>query len=102
MAPLVLSRCAACCFAVLATACLVPAVAAPFLIVGNDEKPGTDAQGKPIINPTGNDTVQILDLAQAGGAEDRRHPEAGELHRRPAGQPGHFARTAASRWWPTR
>jgi DNA-binding beta-propeller fold protein YncE len=64
MAPIGLSRCAACCFAVLAAACVVPAVASPFLIVGNDEKPGTDAQGKPIVNPTGNDTVQILDLAQ--------------------------------------
>jgi DNA-binding beta-propeller fold protein YncE len=34
------------------------------MIIGNDEKPGTDAQGKPIVNPTGNDTVQILDLAK--------------------------------------
>jgi DNA-binding beta-propeller fold protein YncE len=37
--------------------------AAPFMIVGNDEKPGTDAQGKPVVNPTGNDTVLIVDLA---------------------------------------
>jgi DNA-binding beta-propeller fold protein YncE len=42
----------------------IPAVAAPFMIVGNDEKPGTDAQGKPVINPTGNDTVVIFDLAK--------------------------------------
>jgi DNA-binding beta-propeller fold protein YncE len=41
----------------------VPASAAPYMIVGNDEKPGTDAQGKPIVNPTGNDTVVIFDLA---------------------------------------
>jgi DNA-binding beta-propeller fold protein YncE len=40
-----------------------PAIAAPYMIVGNDEKPGTDAQGKPIVNPTGNDTVVIFDLA---------------------------------------
>jgi DNA-binding beta-propeller fold protein YncE len=40
-----------------------PAGAAPYMIVGNDEKPGTDAQGKPIVNPTGNDTVVIFDLA---------------------------------------
>src|SRR3954451_18397003 len=37
--------------------------AAPFMIVGNDEKPGTDAQGKPMINPSGNDAVLIVDLA---------------------------------------
>jgi len=42
----------------------IPAAAAPFMIVGNDEKPGTDAQGKPIINPAGNDTVVIFDLAK--------------------------------------
>jgi DNA-binding beta-propeller fold protein YncE len=40
-----------------------PAGAAPYMIVGNDEKPGTDAQGKPIVNATGNDTVVIFDLA---------------------------------------
>jgi DNA-binding beta-propeller fold protein YncE len=48
--------------ALLATTAL-PAGAAPYMIVGNDEKPGTDAQGKPIVNPTGNDTVVIFDLA---------------------------------------
>lgn len=43
----------------------IPASAAPFMIVGNDEKPGgPDAQGKPIVNPTGNDTVVIFDLAK--------------------------------------
>jgi len=40
-----------------------PAAAAPYMIVGNDEKPGTDAQGNPIVNPSGNDTVVIFDLA---------------------------------------
>jgi len=40
-----------------------PVVAAPYMIVGNDEKPGTDAQGKPVVNPTGSDTVVIFDLA---------------------------------------
>ena len=40
-----------------------PAVAAPFLIVGLDEKPGTDAQGKPVVNAAGNDKVVIVDLA---------------------------------------
>jgi DNA-binding beta-propeller fold protein YncE len=38
--------------------------AAPFMIVGDDEKPGTDAQGKPIVNPTGSDEVLIVDLAK--------------------------------------
>ena len=38
--------------------------AAPFMIVGDDEKPGTDAQGKPVVNPTGNDAVLIVDLAK--------------------------------------
>ena len=38
--------------------------AAPFMIVGDDEKPGTDAQGKPMVNPTGNDAVLIVDLAK--------------------------------------
>jgi DNA-binding beta-propeller fold protein YncE len=37
--------------------------AAPFMIVGDDEKPGTDAAGKPVVNPTGNDAVLIVDLA---------------------------------------
>jgi DNA-binding beta-propeller fold protein YncE len=37
--------------------------AAPFMIVGDDEKPGTDAAGKPVVNPTGNDAVLIIDLA---------------------------------------
>ena len=33
------------------------------MIVGDDEKPGTDGQGKPVVNPTGNDAVLIVDLA---------------------------------------
>jgi DNA-binding beta-propeller fold protein YncE len=53
---------AAACLALLAVAA-IPAGAAPYMIVGNDEKPGTDAQGKPIVNPTGDDTVVIFDLA---------------------------------------
>ncbi len=46
-----------------AAAAVCPARAAPFMIVGNDEKPGTDAQGKPMVNPTGNDSVLIVDVA---------------------------------------
>jgi DNA-binding beta-propeller fold protein YncE len=49
-------------FALLA-ATAIPAIAAPYMIVGNDEKFGTDAQGKPVVNPAGNDTVVIFDLA---------------------------------------
>jgi DNA-binding beta-propeller fold protein YncE len=64
MAPTLLTRCAVCCLAAFAAANIPHATAAPFLIIGNDEKPGTDAQGKPMINPAGNDTVQILDLAR--------------------------------------
>src|SRR5581483_9365304 len=40
-----------------------PVSAAPFLIVGNDEKLLWDDQGKPVIHPAGKDTVVILDLA---------------------------------------
>jgi DNA-binding beta-propeller fold protein YncE len=40
------------------------ALAAPYMIVGNDEKIIWDDQGKPIISPTGKDTVQIIDLAK--------------------------------------
>jgi DNA-binding beta-propeller fold protein YncE len=47
----------------LLAATAIPATAAPYMIVGNDEKLGTDAQGKPVVNPTGNDTVVIFDLA---------------------------------------
>ena len=42
----------------------IPARAAPYMIVGNDEKPDTDAQGKPIVNPTGKDTILIVDVAK--------------------------------------
>ncbi|MEJ0016071.1 MAG: hypothetical protein WDN25_05800 [Acetobacteraceae bacterium] len=48
---------------VLLASSAMSAGATPYLIVGNDEKPGTDAQGKPMLNPTGNDTVAIFDLA---------------------------------------
>jgi DNA-binding beta-propeller fold protein YncE len=58
-----LKHCAVASLALLATAA-IPATAAPYLIVGNDEKIGTDAQGKPVINPTGKDTVLLIDLAK--------------------------------------
>ncbi len=37
--------------------------AAPFMIVGNDEKLIWDGQGKPILSPPGKDSVLIVDLA---------------------------------------
>ena len=49
--------------AFLAMASLSCAHAAPFLIVGNDEKLLWDDQGKPIVSPAGKDSVVILDLA---------------------------------------
>ena len=50
--------------AILFSSCILGfAHAKPFMIVGDDEKPGTDAQGKPMVNPTGNDAVLIVDLA---------------------------------------
>ena len=41
----------------------VVAQAAPFMIVGNDEKQGFAADGKPIFSPAGKDSVLIVDLA---------------------------------------
>lgn len=38
--------------------------AAPFMIVGNDEKVLWDGDGKPILSPAGKDSVQIVDLAK--------------------------------------
>jgi DNA-binding beta-propeller fold protein YncE len=37
--------------------------AAPYMIVGNDEKLIWDASGKPVISPAGKDSVLIVDLA---------------------------------------
>ncbi len=49
--------------AALAAAGVKSASAAPFLIVGNDEKVLWDDKGKAVLHPAGNDTVVILDLA---------------------------------------
>ena len=57
-----LKHATACGLAILTAA--APAAAAPFMIVGNDEKSGVDPEGKPVVNPTGKDTVQIVDLAR--------------------------------------
>ncbi len=63
MQSLLLKHCVAASLCLFATTS-IQATAAPYMIIGNDEKPGTDAQGKPVINPTGQDTVLIVDLAQ--------------------------------------
>src|SRR5690348_15635338 len=42
---------------------LAPACAAPFMIVGNDEKVLWDDAGKPVLSPPGKDSVLIVDLA---------------------------------------
>src|ERR1043165_5709086 len=42
---------------------LLPARAAPFMIVGNDEKVLWDEAGKPVLSPAGKDSVLIVDLA---------------------------------------
>jgi DNA-binding beta-propeller fold protein YncE len=58
-----LQHCAAASLALLATTA-IPAQAAPYMIIGLDEKPGTDAQGKSVVNPTGKDAVLIVDIAK--------------------------------------
>ena len=79
----------------------MPASAAPYMIVGNDEKPGTDAQGKPVINPAGNDTVVIFDLAKP---EEPKVVATLKLENSIVGPPTNLASrpTAASRWSPIR
>ena len=42
---------------------LAAAAAAPFLIVGDDEKLLWDDNGKPVVSPAGKDAVLIIDLA---------------------------------------
>jgi DNA-binding beta-propeller fold protein YncE len=51
-------------FTFLILACSIQASrAAPFMIVGNDEKLLWDDQGKPVLSPAGKDSVLIVDLA---------------------------------------
>jgi DNA-binding beta-propeller fold protein YncE len=71
-----------------------PARAAPYMIVGNDEKVGTDAQGKPVINPTGNDTVVIFDLA---APEDPKPVVSLKLENSVVGPPTNLAISPDSR-----
>jgi DNA-binding beta-propeller fold protein YncE len=51
-------------FALTAALCMAAqAQAAPFMIVGNDEKIVWDDAGKPILSPDGKDSILIVDLA---------------------------------------
>ena len=43
---------------------IAPALGAPFMIVGNDEKITWDDEGKLVLSPPGRDSVVILDLAE--------------------------------------
>ena len=49
--------------AILAAAGLSSVSAAPYLIVGNDEKLLWDDKGAPVLHPAGKDSVVVLDLA---------------------------------------
>jgi DNA-binding beta-propeller fold protein YncE len=40
------------------------AASAQIMIVGNDEKPGWDAAGKPMLRPPGHDTLSIIDMSK--------------------------------------
>jgi DNA-binding beta-propeller fold protein YncE len=43
---------------------LTGAASAQIMIVGNDEKPGWDADGKPTLNTPGHDTLSIIDTSR--------------------------------------
>lgn len=62
--PLPSLKCGAAAAGVLAALALGSAHASPFMIVGDDAKVGTNAQGKPMIGPAGHDEVLIVDLAK--------------------------------------
>src|SRR5712692_853121 len=40
------------------------ATSAQIMIVGNDEKPGWDAAGKPMLREPGHDTLSIIDMSK--------------------------------------
>jgi DNA-binding beta-propeller fold protein YncE len=50
--------------AAIALALTTGLASAQIMIVGNDEKPGWDADGKPILKPGGHDTLSIIDMAK--------------------------------------
>jgi hypothetical protein len=52
-----------CCATAVLAGGVFAAQAAPFMIVGNDEKLNWDAAGKVVLSPAGKDSVLIVDLA---------------------------------------
>jgi len=59
-------RCAAAAAIVfgLAMGLAMASASAQLMIVGNDEKPGWDTNGKPMLRPPGHDTVSIIDMSK--------------------------------------
>lgn len=62
--PSSLLKCGAAAATVLTALAFGSVHAAPFMIVGDDAKVGTNPQGQPMIRPTGHDEVLIVDLAR--------------------------------------
>src|SRR5665213_3221671 len=53
------------CAATLALAWILPgAASAQLMIVGNDQKPGWDKDAKPVLNPSGHDSLSIIDISK--------------------------------------
>src|SRR5437667_12032458 len=50
--------------AIIALGFSATAAKAQIMIVGNDEKPGWDAQGKPMLREPGHDTLSIIDMSK--------------------------------------
>src|SRR6266446_9715617 len=50
--------------AIIALGFSASAAKAQIMIVGNDEKPGWDAEGKPKLREPGHDTLSIIDMSK--------------------------------------
>jgi DNA-binding beta-propeller fold protein YncE len=57
-------RLAGCALAAVVAALASGAAAAQVMIVGNDEKPGWDANGNPMLREPGHDTLSIIDMSK--------------------------------------
>ena len=64
MAALRLGCCRVAAAAAIALAMATSIANAQIMIVGNDEKPGWDANGKPMLRPPGHDTLSIIDMSK--------------------------------------
>ena len=82
-------------------ALVVGSVSAQTMIVGNDEKPGWDANGKSILREPGHDTLSIIDMSKP---EALRIVATIPLMNSIVGPPAisRSRRPATSRWWPIR